>query len=66
LEDPKRAKIKQLLVEGKAKEFSLKDDGLLIHFKQMCIPESGGLMNEIMSETHHSPYNVHPSGTKMY
>jgi hypothetical protein len=33
LEDPKCAKIKQLLAEGKAKEFCLKDDGLLTNLK---------------------------------
>jgi hypothetical protein len=38
LEDPKCAKIKQLLKEGKAKEFFLKEDRLLTHFKQVCVP----------------------------
>jgi hypothetical protein len=38
LEDPKCAKIKQLLAKGKAKEFCLKEDGLLTHFKQVCVP----------------------------
>jgi hypothetical protein len=38
LEDPECAKIKQLLKEGKAKEFFLKKDGLLTHFKQVCVP----------------------------
>jgi hypothetical protein len=41
LEDSKCAKIKQLLEEGKAKEFCLKDNGLLTHFNQVCVPESG-------------------------
>ena len=40
LEDPECAKIKQLLVEGKAKEFCLKEDGLLTHFKQCVCRES--------------------------
>jgi hypothetical protein len=66
LEDPECAKIKQLLVEGKAKEFCHKEDGLLTHFKQVCVPGIGGLRNEIMSEAHHSPYTVHLGGTKMY
>jgi hypothetical protein len=66
LEDPKCAKIKQLLAEGKAEKFCLKEDGLLTHFKQVCVPGIGGLRKEIMSEAHHSPYTVHPEGTKMY
>jgi hypothetical protein len=66
LEYPKCAKIKQLLAEGKAKEFCLKEDGLLTHFKQVCVPGTGELRKEIMSEAHHSPYTVYPESTKMY
>jgi hypothetical protein len=55
-----------LLAKGKAKEFCLKEDRLLTHFKQVCVPEIGGLRKEIMSEAHHSPYTVHLGGTKMY
>jgi hypothetical protein len=58
LEDPECAKIKQLLAEGKAKEFCLKEDGLLTHLKQVCVPEIRGLRNEIMSEAYHSPYTT--------
>jgi hypothetical protein len=66
LEDPECAKIKQLLKEGKTKEFCLKEDGLLTHFKQVCVLGSGGLRKEIMSEAHCSPYTVHLGGTEMY
>ena len=65
LEDPKCAKIKQLLKEGKAKEFCLKEDGLLTHFKQVYAPGSRGLREEIMSEAYRSPYTVHLGGTKI-
>jgi hypothetical protein len=66
LEDPKCAKIKQLLAKIKAKEFCLKEDGLVTHFKQVCVPGIGEPRKEIMSEAHHSPYTVHLGGTKMY
>jgi hypothetical protein len=66
LEDLECAKIKQLLAEGKAKEFCLKKDGLLTHFRQVCVPGIGELRKEIMSEAHHSPYTVHPGGNKIY
>jgi hypothetical protein len=66
LEDPECAKIKQLLVEGKAKEFCLKEDRLLTHFKQVCVPGIEEQKKKIMNEAHHSPYTVHPGGTKMY
>jgi hypothetical protein len=66
LEDPECAKIKQLHAEGKAKEFCLKEDGLLTYFKQVCVLGIGGLRKEIMSEAHHSLYTMHPRGTKMH
>jgi hypothetical protein len=66
LEDPECAKIKQLLAEGKENEFCLKEDGLLTHFKHVCVPGIRKLRKEIMSKAHHSPYTVHPGGTKMY
>ena len=66
LEEPECAKIKQLLAEGKATEFCLKKDELLTHFKQVYVSRIEGLKKEIMSEAHHSPYIVHPGGTKMY
>jgi chloramphenicol O-acetyltransferase len=54
------------LQKGKAKEFCLKEDGLLIHFKQVCVLGIGELRKEIMSKAHHSLYIVHPGGTKMH
>ena len=39
-EVPECAKIKKLFEEGKVKKFCLKDDGFLIHFKQVCVLES--------------------------
>jgi hypothetical protein len=66
LEDPECAKIKQLLVEGKAWSFVLKRMGCSPIFKQVCVPGIGGLRKEIMSKAYHSPYNVHPGGTKIY
>jgi hypothetical protein len=66
LEDPECAKIKQLLAEGKAKKFCLKEDGLLTHFRQVCVLGIGELRKEIINEAHHSLYTVHPGGTKMY
>ena len=53
-------------MEGKAKEFCLKEDGLLTHFKQVCVQGIGGLRTEIMSEAHHSLYIVQLGSTKMY
>ena len=66
LKDPECAKIKQLLAECKAKEFFLEEDGLLTHFRQVCVLGIGGLRKEIMSEAHYSPYTVDLGSTKMY
>jgi hypothetical protein len=66
IDDLECLRIKEQLEEGKALGFCLQDDGMLTHFKQVCVPGSKELRNEIMSEAHHSLLSVHPGSTKMY
>jgi hypothetical protein len=40
VDDPKCQRIKKQLEEGKASEFCVRDDGMLTHFKQVCVPGS--------------------------
>jgi hypothetical protein len=42
IDDPECQRIKQQLEEGKAQEFHLRDDGMLTHFKQVCMPRGKG------------------------
>jgi hypothetical protein len=42
------------------------DDGLLTHYKQVCVLGCKALRKEIMDEAHQSLYVVHLRNTKMY
>jgi hypothetical protein len=64
--DPECQRIKKQLEKGKAKEFHLKDDGMLTDFDQICVLRSEELRKEILSEAHRSLYTMHPRSTKMY
>ena len=46
--------------------FSLDESGVLWFGLRLCVPSSGGLSEEIMTEGHSSSYSVHPGHIKMY
>ena len=46
--------------------FSVDDSGVLWFGLRLCVPSSGGLREEIMTEGHNSVYSVHPGYIKMY
>ena len=46
--------------------FSLDDSGVLWFGLRLCVPSSGGLQEEIVTERHNSSYSVHPRYIKMY
>jgi hypothetical protein len=66
INDPECLRIMKQLEEGKALGFCLRDDGMLTHFKQVCVPASNELRKEIKNKAHHSLLFVHPGSTKMY
>ena len=47
-------------------EFSLDDSGVLWFGIRLCIPSSGGLLEEIMIESRSSSYSVHSGCIKIY
>ena len=47
-------------------DFNLGTDGVLKLRNRLVVPKDEGLKKEILDETHHSKYTVHPGGNKMY
>lgn len=41
-------------------------DGILKHKDRLCVTDDEMLKRELIEETHHSLYIVHPGSTKMY
>ncbi len=64
--DKKYLKLLKEVQQGKKPEFSVRDDGLLLHEGRMCVPNDVDLRQIIIRETHESPFAMHLGGTKMY
>ena len=65
-QDPQMIKLKEEIEKGKKAEFQIRDDGMIVKGKRMCVPEYGELKRDIMEEAHSSAYAMHPGSTKMY
>ena len=64
--DPELVKIRDEVLAGQAKDFSVSDSGMLLYKARVCVPNSVELRNEIFEEAHSTPYSLHPGTTKMY
>ena len=54
------------IASGKAKCFTLDDEGV-VHFEnRIVVPKNKNLRQLILKEAHESPLSIHPGGTKMY
>jgi hypothetical protein len=66
LEDEKLEKIRQLIKENKASDFTEDDHGTLWLGKWICFPNLKSIQELILRETHDIAYLIHPDSTKMY
>ena len=66
LQDPQMIKLKEEIEKGKKAEFQIRDDGMIVKGRRMCVPEYGELKRDIMEEAHSSACAMHPGSTKMY
>jgi len=60
------AQIRDLMKEGKAKCFSINDQGVLFFGKRIVVPKDLSLRHLILDEAHSSQFSIHPGSTKMY
>ncbi|XP_058217443.1 uncharacterized protein LOC131328522 [Rhododendron vialii] len=65
-QDPDLQEFKQRVEKGKMPEFSVRDDGMILFGKRMCLPNDMVLKKEILDEAHCSAYAMHPGSTKLY
>ncbi|XP_070018129.1 uncharacterized protein [Nicotiana sylvestris] len=64
--DPNLPVLKDTVQHSDAKEFSIRDDGVLWMQGWICLPNVDGLRELILEEAHSSWYSIHPGATKMY
>ena len=48
LQDPQMFKLKEEIEKGKNAEFRIRDDGMILKGRRMCVPEYGKLKRDIM------------------
>jgi len=58
--------IKANIASGKAKCFTLDDEGVVYFENRIVLPKNKNLRQLILKEAHESPLSIHPGGTKMY
>ncbi|XP_017628564.1 uncharacterized protein LOC108471461 [Gossypium arboreum] len=66
LEDSKLMKIREMVQNSMAVNFSIDDHNCLRFCNRICIPAVSELKELILREAHDSPFAMHPGGTKMY
>ena len=52
--------------DGRNKEFSLSQEGILMNKGRWYVPNLDRLRRDILEEAHNAPYAMHPGTTKMY
>ncbi|XP_052887995.1 uncharacterized protein LOC128296603 [Gossypium arboreum] len=56
----------QQIEGGSTTDFGLNSEGVLCFGGRICEPNDSELRQSILREAHSSPYDMHPSGNKMY
>ncbi|KAL0534612.1 hypothetical protein IC582_028903 [Cucumis melo] len=64
--DPYLVEKRGLAEAGQAVEFSISFDGGLLFERRLCVPSDSAVKTKLLSETHSSPFSMHPGSTKMY
>jgi hypothetical protein len=64
--DEKISEIRQLILEGRGKDFR-EDAECVVWFKdRLCVPNVQSIRELILKEAHESAYSIHPGSEKMY
>ena len=64
--DEKLSRIRDMVLQGEAKEEKIDEKGVLRIKRRICVPRVDDLIHTILTEAHSSRYSIHPGATKMY
>jgi hypothetical protein len=64
--DEKISEIRQLILEGKGKDFREDTEGVVWFKDRLCVPNVQPIQELILKEAHESAYSIHPRSEKMY
>jgi hypothetical protein len=65
-DDEKINEIRQLIVDGKGKDFREDAEGVLWFMDRLCVPDIKSIRELILKEAHETTYSIHPGSEKMY
>ncbi|XP_057248196.1 uncharacterized protein LOC130590183 [Beta vulgaris subsp. vulgaris] len=64
--DSQLERIKVDVKNGKSLGFVIQEDGTLRFQGRLCVPNDENLKKRILTESHNTPYSIHPGGNKLY
>jgi hypothetical protein len=64
--DEKISEIRQLILEGRGKDFREDAKGVVWFKDRLCVPNVQSIRELILKETHEKAYFIHPGSEKMY
>jgi hypothetical protein len=64
--DEKINEIRQLILDGKGKDFREDVEGVVWFKDRLCVPDIRSIREQILKEAHETAYSIHPDSEKMY
>jgi hypothetical protein len=65
-DDEKINEIRQLIIDGKGKDFHEDAEGVVLFKDRLCGPDIKSIRELILKEAHETTYSIHPGSEKMY
>jgi hypothetical protein len=65
-DDEKINEIRQLVIDGKGKDFCGDTKGAVWFKDRLCVPDIKSIQELILKEAHETAYSIHPCSEKMY
>jgi hypothetical protein len=65
-DDEKINEIRQLIIDGKGKDFHEDAEGVVWFKDRLCVPNIKSIRELILKEAHETAYSIHPGSEKMY
>jgi hypothetical protein len=65
-DDEKINEIRQLIIDGKGKDFHEDAKGVVWFKDRLCVPDIKSIRELILKEAHEIAYSIHPGSKKMY
>jgi hypothetical protein len=65
-DDEKINEIRQLILDGKGKDFREDVEGVVRFKDRLCVPDIKSIRELILKEAHETSYSIHPGSEKMY